>query len=227
MPKLITLLLLVAAAQGAQDFRKALTFHASFDKSTDADFALGDRQLYTAPSYKAQAEAKAGLGNPEVSLVAGQGRYGGALQFRKKNTMAIFYKGEKNIAYRSRDWNGTVSFWLSLDPDTDLEPGFTRRLIAVTKPPFSRGQWTHIVIVHWDLGSEAGGVARLYLNGKLQGSTEPIREPFTWDLSRAAIRLGVNYVGLFDDLTVFNRALTDKEAQELYRLEQGGASLHR
>ena len=33
---------------------EVLTFHASFDDGIDADWALGDRQIYTAPSYAEQ-----------------------------------------------------------------------------------------------------------------------------------------------------------------------------
>jgi len=272
---------LAVAAGGlrAQEMRKALTFHASFDKGAEADFALGDRRLYTATSYKTREDAKPGIGNPEVSILAGAGRFGDALQFRKKNTRAIFYPAEKNVAYRERGWSGTVSLWLSLDPDQDLEPGFcdpiqvtaeayndaalwvdftkderprhfrlgvfgdlkawnpsnlppdknpdfNRRLITVTRPPFARGQWTQVVITHSGLNTGAGGSARLYLNGRLQGTAEGIGEPFTWNLSRAAIRLGVNYVGLLDEVAVFSRALSEAEVRELYQLAGGAGSLH-
>ncbi len=241
-------------ATGASILSKALTFHASFDQRPDADFALGDRRIFTAASYKKREDTQPGIGNPDVVLAPGKGRFGGALEFKRKNTKAIFFKAERNIAYNSKSWGGTVSFWLSLDPDRDLEPGycdpiqvtdedyndaalwvdfskderprlfrlgvfgdlkawnpkgigpdenpdFKRRLVVVTRPPFARGQWTHVVIAHSGLNTEAG-VAKLYLNGKLQGMTEKIREPFTWDISRAAIRLGVSYVGLYDDLAV-------------------------
>lgn len=276
----VLLLLAAAGALRADDLAKALTFHASFDQGADADFALGDRRIYTAASYKNREEAKPGIGNPDVGIAPGQGRWGAALQFRKKNTHAIYYQAEKNVAYRNQNWGGAVSFWLSLDPDQDLEPGFcdpiqvtdeayndaalwvdftkddkprhfrlgvfgdlkvwnpknlnadqnpdfNRRLITVTTPPFGRGRWTHVVITHAGLSTDAGGVAKLYLNGRLQGAAEGIREPFTWDLSRAAIRVGVNYVGLFDDLAVFNRALSDKEVDALYKLKTGARSLHR
>lgn len=281
MRSTIVLLLLAAANLGAAGLRDALTFHASFDASADADFAAGDRRLYTAPGYKEQAQAKPGIGNPDVSLAPGSGRYGGALRFARKNSMAIFYQGHRNVAYRPENWSGTVSFWLSLDPETDLEPGFcdpvqitdkayndaaiwvdftkddkprhfrlgvfgdlkiwnpqaippdknpdfNKRLVVVRKPPFSRGQWTHVAITFSGLGGQqAGGVAKLYLNGQLQGASEPIREPFTWDTARSAIRLGLSYVGLFDDLAVFNRALSDQEVRELYRLKDGARSLHK
>jgi hypothetical protein len=259
---------------------KALTFHASFDKGPDADFGAGDRGIYTAPTYKTQADAKPGIGNPDVIIARGQGRFGDALQFRKKNTMAVFYRAAKNVIYLERDWNGTLSFWLSLNPDEDLAPGyadpiqvtdkeynnaaiwvdFTRddkprhfrlgvfgdlkvwnpknlppeqnpdfnsRTIVDTQPPFARGQWTQVVIAYAGLNTDAGGTARLYLNGRLQGTATEIREPFTWNISQAAIRLGVNYVGLFDDLCAFNRPLSDREVEVLYQLKGGAASLHR
>ncbi len=273
------LVLLVSKGALAEEnaLRKALTFHASFDRGIDADFALGDRRLYTASSYENRGDSKPGIGNPDVSIASGKGRFGDALQFKRKNTKAIYYQAGTNVAYQSENWNGTVSFWLSLDPDKDLEPGycdplqvtdedyndaalwvdftkddkprhfrlgvfgdlkvwnpkglepdknpdFLQRLVVVKGPPFGRGKWTHVAIAFSRLGS--GGEANLYLNGRLQGTTSQVREPFTWDVPRAAIRLGVNYVGLFDDLSVFNRTLSDKEIQTLYQLQNGVRSLH-
>jgi hypothetical protein len=267
-------------APATAELRQALTFHASFDRDADADFALGDRRIYTATSYRRREDAAPGLLNPDAVLAPGEGRFGGALRFSAKNTKAIYYAGEKNVPYRTRDWSGTVSFWLSLDPDQDLAPGycdpiqltdkdyndaalwvdftrddrprrfrlgvfgdlkvwnpsgigpdqnpdFTRRLVAVSTPPFARGKWTHVAITYSGLNGGAGGAARLYLDGRLQGASAGIREPFTWDLTRAAIRLGVNYVGLYDDLSLFSRALTDAEIKLLYALERGVASLGR
>lgn len=263
-------------ADATTELAKALTFHASFDHGVDADFAKGDKRIHTATSYQKRDDAKPGLQDPNVSIAAGKGRYGSALEFKTKNTTAIYYQAERNVEYRERDWNCTVSFWLSLDPDQDLAPGycdpiqvtdaeyndaalwvdfskdekprhfrlgvfgdlarwnpkkldpdknpdFNRRLITVTKPPFGHGKWTHVALTAAGLNAEVPGTAKLYLNGQLQGTSGPIREPFTWDLSRAAIRLGLNYTGLFDDLSVFNRALTKEEIEGLY-LVGGGVS---
>jgi hypothetical protein len=274
----LTLITVDPTVAANEALRKALTFHASFDHIVDADFALGNKQLYTATSYKNRDDAKPGLHHPDVQLLSGTGRFGGALKFAKKNTKALYYPATKNVAYQPRDWNGTVSFWLSLDPETDLEPGycdplqvtdeeyndaalwvdFTRddkprhfrlgvfgdlkswnpkdlppdknpdflgRLVVVKKTPFGQGRWTHVVITHQGLGSAKGGVAKLYLDGVLQGKTPVIAEPFGWDLERAAIRLGVNYVGLFDDLAVFNRELSEQEVKALHQLKDGVKSL--
>ena len=78
--------------------KASVTFHASFDHGTDADFASGDALLYTAPSYDAQDEAESGIGNPDVAISAGAGRFGNALEFKAKNTHAIFYKADRNVA---------------------------------------------------------------------------------------------------------------------------------
>jgi hypothetical protein len=258
--------------------REALTLHASFDEGIDADFALGDSILYTASSWDQLEEAQVGLGNSDVERLEVLGRVGGALRFNSRNTSAIFYRAEHKVAYSENDWSGTVSFWLSLDPDEDLEPGycdpiqitdqayndaavwvdftateprqfrlgvfgdleawnpeglsadehpdFQDKLVVVDDPPFRGGEWTHVVVTFSGLKSASGGVGNLYLDGHLQGTIQSILEPFTWDLARAQIRIGVNYVGLFDELAMFDRALTDAEVLTLHQLEGGVAALH-
>jgi hypothetical protein len=254
----------------------ALTFHASFDRDADATFALGDKRIYTAASYKALDAAEAGLHNPNVTLVPG-GRHGGALEFKTKNTTATYYRAEKNVDYRAREWNGTVSFWLSLDPDQDLtgytdpiqitdkdynnaalwvdftntvprpfrlgvfpdlaawnpekltgqtNPAFVRHLVTVQAPPFGRGKWTHVAFTFAGLNGTQGS-AKLFLNGALQGTTGSISEMFSWDPARTTVRLGVNYTGLYDDLAIFNRALSDAEIQALYSLPTGVSALQK
>lgn len=259
--------------------REALTLHASFDSGTDADLALGDSLLYTAPSWEESEAATPGLGNADVERLSDLGRFGGALRFNSRNTSAIFYSAEQKVPYSEDDWSGTVSFWLSLDPDEDLEPGycdpiqitdqayndaavwvdftatdprqfrlgvfgdleawnpeglsadehpdFQNKLVVVDDPPFRGGEWTHVVVTYSGLNSASGGVGKLYLDGRLQGTIQNILEPFTWDLARAQLRIGVNYVGLFDELAMFDRALADAEVLTLHQLEGGVAGLHR
>ena len=257
---------------------EALTFHASFDSGTDADFGLGDKKIYTAPSYDEFEKAEAGIHNPDIVISANEGRFGSALRFHKKNETALFYRAERNVAYSDQNWSGTISFWLRLTPEEDLEPGycdpiqvtdqayndsaiwvdftrdnprqfrlgvfgeleawnpqnlppgenpdFEKRLVVVDTPPFRRDRWTHVLITYSGLGSAAGGTARLYVDAQFQGQTENISEPLEWDLSRGAIRLGLNYVGFYDEIALFNRALTEDEIQALHQLETGAAALH-
>lgn len=263
----------------ADGLEAVLTFHASFDEGVSADFAMGDEHIYTAPSYEAQDQAVPGIGNSAVVVADGAGRFGHALQFSERNQHAIFYAAPGNVDYSQLSWSGTVSFWLSLDPDADLEPGFCdpiqitdaayndaaiwvdftaesprqfrlgvfgdlaswnpdelspdehpgflERLTVVDDPPFESGRWTHVVISYEGLNQQ-GGRAILYLDGdRVTSRPDGIDEPFTWDVDQGAIRLGVNYVGLFDELSLFSRALTDDEVGALHRLDEGVADLYR
>jgi hypothetical protein len=272
------------AASTADDIRaslsQALTFHASFDHGADADFALGDKQIYTATVQDGQkvVALTAGLGDPPLAIAEGQGKYGAALAFTVENSHVVVYKAEQNIAYAPESFRGTLSFWMCLDPaqipgqysdpvqltdkdfsdaciwidftknDTpsDLRLGvfgdqsgwdvtnqraqsreFYYRLAKVAEPPFAKDQWTHVVVT-WDgINDTQSGRARLYFNAEYQGATGVIRERFTWDVANAGIRLGMgDFVGLIDDIAVFNRALTPEEIRALYELERGVAELH-
>jgi hypothetical protein len=261
--------------------QKALTFHASFDKSADADFALGDARLLNAPNMNQPRTGSPGLPMSGVVTRVPEGRLGSALRFVKKSAEMVFFNAEKNIAYATNGFSGTVSLWLSLTPDEDLEPGYTdpiqitprawndaaffveftkdekprefrlgayadlnvwnpnnrdwnqipfaeKPLIKVERPPFKRGEWTHIVFTFSNYNSgKTNGETQLYLNGEARGSLTPRQQTFTWDIAKTRIMLGLSYVGLFDELSLFNRALTPEEVKELHRLPTGVKSLIR
>lgn len=266
-----------AASDPAAELKSALTFHASFDDGLDAAFARGDRRIYSAESYKDLSQRSPGYWGEDIAIAYDAGKVGNALEFKVKNTKALFYPAEDNVAFDSAGWSGTISFWLSLDPATDLEPGFCdpiqvtdsayndgaiwvdfteenprqfrlgvfgekgswdpdgdasgnrpqfkARLVTVDPPPFASGKWTHVAITHEGLGGGAGK-ATLYLDGEAQGSAEGIAEPFVWDdMASASIRLGLAYVGLFDELAIFDRPLTAEEIRTLGSLEKGVAEL--
>jgi len=270
-----------SADTSAPALRAALTFHASFDHGSDADFGAGDRKLYFAPSMKHPRVGQPGLPpGGHVSLVKGQGRFGDALRFHKKVSEMIFFQGETNIAYAKDNWSGTVSLWLKVDPEKELAPEFCdpvqitprkwndaaffvefekrsnsipfrlgayadlkvwnpqnrdwnsipmveKPLITVDKPPFTGSRWTHVVFLfeHFNTG-KPDGVAKLYLNGELHRVLSPREQTFTWDPSKALVMLGLNYVGMLDELAIFNRALADQEIRTLYQLKEGVGSLH-
>ncbi len=113
------------AATAATTLREALTFHASFDHGPDADFARGDRRLFSAPSMKQPRTGTPGLpANGVVSIAKGEGKVGDALRFHRKAPELVFFQGERNFPFAKSNWSGTASFWLRLDPDTDLEAGY-------------------------------------------------------------------------------------------------------
>ena len=117
-----------------------------------------------------------------------------------------------------RVWNPDDTPWDQVSEDD-------RPMIPVTQPPFKGDNWTHIALTLEDVNSESEGVARLYLDGKQVGERKgPFK--FTWDPQKVAIMIGIYYVGGFDELTIFDRALTGSEIAQLMKREAGiGASL--
>jgi hypothetical protein len=121
---LIFLRPLPAAESSPSPPRSALLLHASFDRGLDADYAIGDPKLYTAPTGN-RSQARPGLPDSNLVLHAkGEGRHGHALHFTQKMRPTVFFQGEKNLGYKTNGWSGAVSLWLRLDPDKDLQPGY-------------------------------------------------------------------------------------------------------
>ena len=103
---------------------------------------------------------------------------------------------------------------------------FFWHLLKISNPPFEKGKWTHVVVT-WELNGSDIGRARLYLNGEYAGQSGPVREPFLWETSNVTMRLGTgHYVGLMDDIALFNKSLTPAEIKTLYNLKNGVAELH-
>lgn len=107
-----------------QELSEALTLAATFDEGYEADFGKGDTRLFTAPAYNQLDKARAGMNSEFIERAEGEGRFGDALHFKEKADPVIFYPSEGNIAYDQEDWSGSISLWLSLDPEEDLEPGY-------------------------------------------------------------------------------------------------------
>ena len=71
------------------------------------------------------------------------------------------------------------------------------------------------------------GRAKLYLAGEYRGQSGPIKELFKWDISKVTMRLGTgDFVGLLDDIALFNKALTPEEIKVLYNLKNGVTELN-
>jgi len=98
----------------------ALALHASFDQGLEADFSRGDKTCYVMQGKDLVKAAP----TDEVRQLPNAGRFGGALHFTKKNTFRPTFKDTGALGYNDRNWNATVSIWLRLNPDQDLEPGY-------------------------------------------------------------------------------------------------------
>lgn len=254
---------------------RGLVFHASFDDVTDANLSTDDGWIHTADTI-ARETVQEGNHRRDVSIVKGAGRFGDALRFSAVSKQVLLYKGI-NVGYRTKDWSGTVAFWLKLNPDEDLKPGFCdpiqitdkkwndaamwvdfdkelprdfrlgvfpdyrfwnaddlpydsipsekRPWVPVQNPPFSRSKWTHVAwtFEHINSSKDADATVVLYLDGRSQGTLKrPLR--FTWNPENVAILLGINYVGDFDDLVIFNRPLNAAEIRQLGKAPRGVAA---
>lgn len=100
----------------------SLRFYAPFDGHYDAIVASGDKRLFTAEKIDRQAVSP-GQTREDVSLLANQGRFGDCLHFAGRSDKVLFFQGD-NFPYQVSNWSGTVSFWLRLNPDEDLLPGY-------------------------------------------------------------------------------------------------------
>lgn len=112
----------------------ATTFYASFDSGPDADFSQGDPRLYTLVRSKPEEAVQPGLPDGGATrIVSEQGLSGGALEMTARDAPWIFYKARRNVAYDESMWSGSVSVWLRLDPETDLDPGYCDPIQITTR----------------------------------------------------------------------------------------------
>lgn len=118
---LLALLGLAMPLMGAdlQSLRQSLSLHASFDKGLNADFSRGDKRCVM---RKGKDWVDCQL-NEEVKLVPG-GKFGQCLHFPQKGKTNPSFLGAGVLGYNAKSWSNTVSIWLSLTADEDLQPGY-------------------------------------------------------------------------------------------------------
>ena len=266
-PLILGLLFSVLIATGQSDelsIKKALTFYASFDGGTNADISRGDKRLFTLIGK----EPKLGNKTEGMSrIVKNKGLSGDALLFTKRNAKWLLYDGAKNFHFAEKNWSGSVSFWLKVDPINGLDPGYVdpiqitpntwndasffvdfakdgnprsfrlgafadksvwnpenknipepqRPLVPAKSNPFGSDKWTHVAFTWENFNTgKKDGVATLYLNGKNEGSITKWNQKFSWAGKPHRILIGLNYMGLFDELACFNRALSSKEVKHIF-----------
>ncbi|MBY0507363.1 MAG: LamG domain-containing protein [Bryobacteraceae bacterium] len=151
--------------------------------------------------------------DPKLDLAPG---YVDPLQLTDKayNDSALWVDYTKDERFFRLGVFGQLKVW---NPkNTENNPDFDKRLVVVKEPVFARGKWTHVAIVYQGLGT-GKGVAKLYVDGKLQGSSPVIGEPFTWESGKPTLRLGVQYTGWIDEVAVYAEALSAGEIAKIRR----------
>src|SRR5262249_26993368 len=89
-------------------------------------------------------------------------------------------------------------------------------MVRVPQPGFKQGEWHHVVVSweNFDTGKK-DAKAVLYIDGKSMGEVSGRAIAMDWDIDRAGIYVAVNYVGLLDELALFNRPLSAAEVNLL------------
>ena len=84
-------------------------------------------------------------------------------------------------------------------------------MVRVPKVGFKTGDWHHIVLTwqNFDTGKK-DALASLYIDGKQIGDVKDRAIAMDWDIDKAGIYVAVNYIGLLDELALFNRPLTSR-----------------
>jgi len=96
-------------------------------------------------------------------------------------------------------------------------------MIWIDRPGFKVGQWRHVAMVWRNLDTGRNdGRASLYVDGKLWGEIKDKGYPLSmdWDLDKVGIYVAVSYIGLLDELALFDRPLSEEELGRL-RAEPG------
>lgn len=213
----------VALVQGRGKFGAALEFTA--DRSHVLAYRAERNVAYAAGEFRGTASFWLSLDPAAIP-----GHYSDPFQLTDKKfsdacIWVDFTKNDQPSDFRLGAF-GDLGAWDLTNREARGED-FYHRLAKIAEPPFAAGQWTHVVVTWEGINTPQHGRARLYFNGEYRGATGQIREPFTWDIGNTTIRLGMgHFVGLVDDLALFNRALAADEVRALYGLEQGVAELH-
>ena len=91
-------------------------------------------------------------------------------------------------------------------------------MVTVKQPNFTRQAWTHVAFAISGVNApgQTKAKATLFLDGKSAGTFDSPMQ-FSWDNSKTAIMIGIEYIGDFDELMIFDRALSETEVQTVTR----------
>jgi hypothetical protein len=101
-------------------------------------------------------------------------------------------------------------------------------ITCVNGVSFKSGDWHHVALTwdNFDTGNSDGHAA-LFIDGKLIGGVKDSPLSMGWDVDKAGIYFAISYIGLLDELAVFNRPLTAAEVEYLHRHPGALAALKR
>jgi len=98
------------------------------------------------------------------------------------------------------------------------EDDATAPMVRVRSVGWKANEWHHVVITWKNLDTgKNDAVTALSIDGKLIGEVKDRAIAMGWELDKAGIYVAINYIGLLDELALFNRALTAEEITALHK----------
>jgi hypothetical protein len=90
-------------------------------------------------------------------------------------------------------------------------------MVWLRKVGFKADRWHHVVLNLRNLDTgKKDALATLHVDGKPVGEVKDRALAMAWDVDKAGIYVAVNYIGLLDELAVFDRELSADEVKLLH-----------
>lgn len=91
-------------------------------------------------------------------------------------------------------------------------------LVRVPAVGWTADDWHHVALTWANLDTgRPDAVTALYIDGRLKGEVKGRALAMGWDVDQAGVYVAVGYIGLLDELALFDRALTPAEVAALHR----------
>jgi hypothetical protein len=96
------------------------------------------------------------------------------------------------------------------DPDAPM--------VWLKRVAFKNGEWRHVVLSwkNFDTGKK-DAVSQLWIDGKLIGEIKDRAIAMKWDVEKGGIYVSISWIGLIDELAIFDRAVTEAEIKDLHK----------
>jgi formylglycine-generating enzyme required for sulfatase activity len=91
-------------------------------------------------------------------------------------------------------------------------------MVWVKRVAFKNNEWRHVVLSwkNFDTGKK-DAVSQLWIDGKLIGEIKDREIAMKWDVKKGGIYVSISWLGMIDEMAIFNRALTEEEIKDLHK----------
>lgn len=91
-------------------------------------------------------------------------------------------------------------------------------MVRVPKVGWKKDDWHHVVLTweNLDTGKD-NAITSLYIDGKLIGQVKGKAIAMAWEIEKVGVYTAINYIGLLDEMALFNRALNADEVAALHK----------